>query len=227
MIALLVIAVVAVIFGPQLWAGYVLRRYAAERPDLPGTGAELARHLIRAAGMDGYRVERADAGIGDHFDPATARVALSPGNYDGRSLTAAVVAAHEFGHAVQHRIRYRPLTLRTQLATFAAMAERFASLLLVAMPFVAVLTRMPAAGAGMLLAGVLVMALPVLVHLVTLPVELDASFNRALPILAGGYLEPADLPHARRILTACALTYVAGSLASLLNFWRWIRLLRR
>ena len=63
--------------------------------------------------------------------------------------------------------------------------------------------------------------------LVTLPVEFDASFARALPILERGYLGPADLPAARRILTACALTYVAGALVSVLNFRRWIRLLRR
>ena len=72
------------------------------------------------------------------------------------------------------------------------------------------------------------MSLPVLVHLVTLPVEFDASFKRAMPILEqGGYLSEEDLPRARRILTACALTYFAASLASMLNFWRWIRVLKR
>ena len=72
------------------------------------------------------------------------------------------------------------------------------------------------------------MAIGTLVHLVTLPVELDASFGKALPVLAkGGYLHDGDLPHARRILKAAALTYVAGSLASLLNLGRWIAVLRR
>ena len=78
-----------------------------------------------------------------------------------------------------------------------------------------------------LVAGVLTMAVSVVVHLVTLPVEYDASFRRALPILdQGGYLPPEDMPAARRILRACALTYVAASLASLLNLWRWIRFIR-
>ena len=72
------------------------------------------------------------------------------------------------------------------------------------------------------------MALGTLVHLVTLPVELDASFNKALPILENGnYLRSGDLPHARKILRAAALTYVAGSLASLLNLARWLAFLRR
>ncbi len=226
--AFVVIAlVVAVIFGPQLWARHVLTRYTGERDDLPGTGAELARHLLREARMDDYRVERAADGVGDHFNPATGVVALSAEHYERRSLAAAVVATHEVGHAIQHFIGYRPLALRTRLAGAATIAERVASMMLVAMPLVTVLTRAPAAGAGLLIAGVAIMLLPVLVHLATLPVEFDASFRRALPILERGYLEGRDLVRARRILTACALTYVAGSLASLLNFWRWIRILRR
>ena len=100
------------------------------------------------------------------------------------------------------------------------------SMLLVAMPLITVLSRAPAAGAGLLLAGIGIMALPVVVHLITLPGELDASFKRAMPILRQGYLQGADLDRAHRILTACALTYLASSLASLLNFWRWIRVLR-
>ena len=94
-------------------------------------------------------------------------------------------------------------------------------------PFVTALTRVPATGALMLAGGLAVLMIPVAVHFVTLPVEFDASFRRALPILALGYVPRDELPAARRILTACALTYVAASLAALLNFWRWIYFLRR
>lgn len=225
MIAVAVVLVLVAIFAPQLWARHVLGKYNVERNDLPGTGAELARHLISNAHMQGYTVAQTDAG--DHFDPRTQTVALSPAHFDRRSLAAAVVAAHEVGHAIQHHIGYRPLTLRSRLVLSAAAAERLASFALVAMPFVTVLTRSPGAGAGLLLIGVGLMLLPVLVHLITLPVELDASFNRAMPILKSGYLDSADLPRARRILLACALTYFAASLASVLNFWRWIRVLRQ
>jgi Zn-dependent membrane protease YugP len=80
----------------------------------------------------------------------------------------------------------------------------------------------------MLLIGVLSMALGTIVHLVTLPVELDASYGKALPLLKeGNYLHEGDLRHAQRILKAAALTYVAGSLASLLNLGRWLAVLRR
>jgi uncharacterized protein len=227
MVALLVLVALAVIFGPQLWARHVLAQHGDERPDLPGTGAELARHLLAGAHLTGYGVERADAGIGDHFDPDRRMVVLSPTHHDRRSLSAAVVAAHEVGHALQHYLDYRPLLIRQRLVRVAGTAERVASFILIAIPLVTLLTRAPGAAAALLLLAIGVMAVPILVHLITLPVEFDASFRRALPILELGYLDQSDLPHARRILTACALTYVASALARLLNFARWLRVLRR
>nr|MDJ0982694.1 zinc metallopeptidase [Kiloniellales bacterium] len=94
-------------------------------------------------------------------------------------------------------------------------------------PFWGLISRSPLMTLGVIGIGVLSMASTVVVHLATLPVEFNASFARALPILdRGGYLPKRDLPAARRILRAAALTYVAGSLASLLNLWQWIRYLR-
>ena len=107
-------------------------------------------------------------------------------------------------------------------------AERVAGILLIAAPVVFILTRVPQAGALTILIGVLSMALGTVVHLVTLPVEFDASYRKALPILKeGNYLQDGDLQHAEKILKAAALTYVAGSLASLLNLGRWIAVFRR
>ncbi|MBW2593776.1 MAG: zinc metallopeptidase, partial [Deltaproteobacteria bacterium] len=95
-------------------------------------------------------------------------------------------------------------------------------------PVVAVITRVPAAGLLMFLGGFATLCIPVLVHLLTLPSELDASFNRAMPLLSSGdYIPIEDIPAARKILLACALTYVANALMGLLNVWRWIRVLRR
>lgn len=216
---------VAAIVGPQMWAQHVLRRHGEPRTDLPGTGGELARHLIGRLDLDGVALVRSERG--DHYDPMARQVGLSKEVFDGRSLTAVVVAAHEVGHALQHRLAYRPLLLRPRLARIAAWAEKFGALVLVSIPVFSMVTRMPAVGAIQLLAGLAILVLPVVLHLVTLPVEFDASFRRALPLLASGYLEARDLPAARRILRACALTYVAASLATLLNFWRWIRILRR
>ncbi|MCG6871171.1 MAG: zinc metallopeptidase [Gammaproteobacteria bacterium] len=223
--ALLLLA--ALIFAPQWWARSVLHRHSVARADIRGTGGELAQHLIRRCGMEGVQVESTGDGQ-DHYDPQARCVRLGENNYSGRSLTAITVAAHEVGHAIQHYQGYRPLALRTRLVLAARGFERFGAFAMIAIPVLAVLTRSPSAGAVLLLVGLTAMATATLVHAVTLPVELDASFRKALPILErGGYLAPADRKPARRILTACALTYLAASLISLVNVGRWLALLRR
>ncbi len=223
---LLAILLLALIFGPQWWAQYTFRRYARTHERLPGTGGELARHLLDRFDMRDVAVERTEPGQ-DHYDPRTRTVRLSPDNHDGRSLTAIAVAAHEVGHAIQHHRNEPMLLWRNRLVAWAAGAQRFGAGAMLLIPVAALVTRSPAAGLLVFLIGFGSMFLTTLVHLVTLPVELDASFNKALPILAEGYLEKHELPAARRILRAAALTYLAGSLASLLNLGRWLALLRR
>ncbi len=165
---------------------------------------------------------------GDHYDPINKVVRLSAGNYHGKSLTALVVAAHEIGHALQDKLGYQPLHARTQMVGIAQQIERIGAALMLALPIVLGIFRVPAAGLLTFLAGFASLGTPAVVHLITLPVEWDASFRRALPVLKEGqYLNARDQRIAQRILTACALTYVASSLASLLNLARWIALLRR
>ena len=218
--------ILALVFGPGLWVRSVMRRYSEPDDRYPGTGAELVRHLATRYGLDGLGIERTDAG--DHYDPQARTVRLSPANHDGRSLTAITVAAHEFGHALQDSRGFGPLRWRTRLVAATRHAERVGAALLVAAPFLGIITRVPSVGILTFAGGLLTLGSSTLVHLVTLPTEFDASFVRALPILhRGDYLRPEDRPHARRILTAAALTYVAASLMSLLNVARWWALLRR
>ncbi len=223
---LLAILLLALIFGPQWWAQYTFRRYARTHERLPGSGGELARHLLDRFGMSDVAVEKTEPGQ-DHYDPDSRAVRLSPDNHDGRSLTAVAVAAHEVGHAIQHRRREPMLLWRQRLVKWANGAQRLGAGAMLLIPLVALAGRSPAAGILMFLIGFGSLFLATLVHLVTLPVELDASFNKALPILEEGYLQADELPAARRILRAAALTYLAGSLASLLNLGRWLVLLRR
>lgn len=215
------------ILGPQWWVRSVLTRYSRDEPGFPGSGGELARHLLNRLSLETVRVEAAAEGQGDHYDPQAGVVRLSPANLEGRSLAAVVTAAHEVGHAIQHAAGYRPFRWRMRLVRLAVAAERFGSFLLFAVPVLALVTRTPAAGAITFLAAVCSLGVGLLVQLVTLPVEWDASFRRAMPLLESGYLDASQLPAARTILRACAFTYVASSLAGLLNFWRWMRFLRR
>ena len=226
LVAILLISV-TIFFGPQLWAGYILKRYSTRIDEFPGTGGELAVHLVNKFELPEINVEKSGR-QGDHYDPEQRAIRLAENIYDGKSMTAIVVSAHEVGHAIQHLTGYRPFFLRWHLAKFISHTEKIASMLLVVFPFAALLTRSPALGVLMFLVGVSTLLLPVIFHLVTLPVELDASFNRALPILiAGKYIPQSGIPAAKQILRAAALTYVAASLASVFNFYRWIAILRR
>ncbi len=216
----------AVFIGPQLWIKRVFAQHRTPREDFPGTGGELARHLLDRFHLEQVQVETTE--IGDHYDPSAKVVRLTHENYHNKSLTAATVAAHEVGHALQDQAEYPPLKKRTRLVRVAQSAERVGSFLMLGIPIVAAVTRTPAAGILVMLAGIATMGIGTVIHLLTLPVEWDASFRRALPILEqGGYLSREDLSGARRILKAAALTYVAGSMASLLNLWRWIAMMRR
>lgn len=219
------LAVLAAIYAPQFWVGHTMRRHGEERPDFPGTGGEMARHLVERFELDGVRVEATDAG--DHYDPESRTVRLSKANHDGASLTAVAVAAHEVGHALQHHRGERGLALRQKLVGVAMTTDRIASIFFIAAPVLAILLRAPGAMLGMAAIGIGLLAIRILVHLVTLPVEYDASFNKALPILReGGYLSDEDLKGARSVLKAAAFTYVAAALISLLNLARWFRILR-
>ena len=215
----------AIVFGPQLWVRYVLHRHANERADIEGTGGDLARHLLDGFGLQEVRVEVAPDG-GDHYDPEAKAVRLSDEYLNGRSVTALAVAAHEVGHAIQDRDRYGPLRARQRLVMSALIADRLAGVVSIGLSVVGFMIspKLLLLGIGAL---ILFGLIEVIVHLVTLPVEFDASFNKALPVLAGGgYLAPQDQSAAHSILTACALTYVASAAMRILNLGRLFAILR-
>jgi Zn-dependent membrane protease YugP len=216
----------AIVFGPGLWVRNVMSRYSEPADRYRQTGAQTARMLLDAFNLQQVKVERTE--IGDHYDPADKAVRLTPDKFDSRSLTAVTVAAHEVGHALQDHQGYAPLRMRTRLVGLTKGIEKMGAAILMASPFIGMITRAPAAGALMFVGGIATLGTAALVHLITLPTELDASFVRAMPMLEkGGILIPGDEPRARRLLTAAALTYVAASLMSLLNVARWWAILRR
>ena len=216
----------ALVFGPGLWVQRVLQRYSEPADRYSGTGAQLARHLLDKNGLTSVVVEKTE--LGDHYDPQDKAVRLTEDKFDGRSLTAITVAAHEVGHAVQDQVGYMPLRVRSRLVRASRNMERVGAALLMASPFIGALTRAPSVGVIMFVGGFLTLGTSTLIHLVTLPTEFDASFGRALPMLdEHRILKKVDRPHARRLLRAAALTYVAASLMSLLNIARWWAILRR
>ena len=220
------ILVVALIYAPGWWVRNVMSRYSSPEDRYEGSGGELARHLLDSLDLHSVKVEEATEG--DHYDPQEKVIRLTAGNLNGRSLTAVTVAAHEVGHALQDASGYAPLRIRSQLIALTQPVQRLGAGILMAAPFIGMLTRAPMISLLMIAGGFMSLGATTLVHLITLPTELDASFNRALPILEKkGILKPVDLPHARRLLKAAALTYLSASLASLLNIARWWSLLRR
>ena len=218
--------IISVVFGPGIWVQRVLSKYAEPANRYAGSGAQLARFLLNKNGLENVKVEQTTEG--DHYDPGDKAVRLTPDKFEGHSLTAITVAAHEVGHALQDRDAYGPLRLRTRLVKATRHVEKLGAGILMISPFIGALTRVPMLGVLMFLGGLLTLGSSTVIHLVTLPTEFDASFNRALPILENdNILKESDRKHARRILKAAAYTYVSASLMSLLNIARWWAILRR
>ena len=211
---------------PSLWTKHVLKKHNQPHPDIPGTGLQFAEHLVKKLNLKDVRIEETDQG--DHYDPIDKIVRISSAYAHSNSLTAITVVAHEIGHALQDQSNYPELKQRTALIERAAIMQKFAGMALLATPILIPLTHSPIVGIMAFAAGFIAMGVPVMIHLSTLPVEFDASFKRALPLLKEGeYLNEQDQKAAKTILYACAMTYVAASLASLFNLWKWLKALRR
>jgi len=211
---------------PGLWVRRVLARHG--RDDSYGiSGAQAARRFLDRVGLTEIKVEQAGA-EGDHYDPQAMAVRLAPERMQSRSLSAVVVAAHEVGHAQQHAAHEVGFGFRIELVKLAVVAQRAGIVLFIAAPLLALAARSPlvlVVAAGV---GALAFMLAVLVHVATLPVELDASFGKALPLLeAGRDLKPEDYPAARSILRAAAFSYVAGAMLAIVSLGRWGGVLRR
>src|SRR5947209_15686209 len=153
----------ALLFGPQLWVRRGIAQHGAERPDLPGTGAELARHLLDEANLPSVIVEPTDKG--DHYDPEAQAVRLTPQHHDGRSIAAAAVAAHEVSHAVQHARGEAAFALRFRLASQIGWIDRVASAIIVLAPVVFIFAKIPLLFALQMAAGILLFASEILIHM--------------------------------------------------------------
>lgn len=225
--AIVTLALMGCIYAPQLWVRWVMHAHSSDRLEIPGTGAELANHLLKRYELEGYAVEET-VSLGDHFDPGAQCVRLSPSNYSGRSLTAIAIAAHEVGHAIQHQRKERISRLRDRYVPRAKQLQRLGVICLTLVPMIGLLSKAPIIFIGFIALGIGLQICGALAYLIVLPEEWDASFNKALPILIdGNYIESDHVPAVDQILRAAAYTYFAGALADVLNLSRWLMLLLR
>lgn len=180
------------------------------------TGADVARAILRDAGLDHVRVERVPGHLTDHYDPRGKVLRLSQSVHDSGSVAAVGVAAHEVGHAIQHGHGYAPLALRNGFVPLANIGSMGG-------PILAVIGFLFASKL-LVEIGIVLFSLAVLFYLITLPVEFNAS-NRALAILeGGGYLTGPELKGARAVLWAAAMTYVASAAVAVSHLLRLLLL---
>ena len=218
--------VLAVIFGPSLWVKFVMNRYSSQLPEISGTGGELAKHLIERFSLEDVKVEITEQG--DHYDPIEKKVRLVREHYESKSLTAIAIAAQEVGHAIQDQQGDKRLATRTKMIPIANMVARWSVAIISLSPVIAIIMRHPMPFSVLLLLGLSGFIARMMIHALTLPIEYDASFSKALPILReGNYISQDNEKAVNRILNAAALTYVSAALADILNLGRWLVILSR
>ena len=194
-------------------------KYSRVRNHSGMTGREAAEEILRRAGIYDVRVEHISGNLTDHYDPRSKVLRLSDATYNSTSVAAMGVAAHECGHAVQHETGYVPVKIRGALVPIANFGSTMAwPLIIIGLFFNS------RSSALFLNLGILAFSLAVLFQIVTLPVEFNAS-NRAIRVLgSSGLLYEDEVKATRKVLTAAALTYVAGAASAILQLLRIILL---
>lgn len=176
------------------------------------TGAQVARKILDEEGLYDVEIEETYGHLTDHYDPKTKTVRLSSEVYHGTSLSSLGVAAHETGHALQHKTAYLPLSIRNSLVPIANIGS-WAAVPLIILGFAL-------QAANLILLGIITFSAAVAFQVITLPVEFNAS-RRALNILSE-FLTPDELRHTKKVLAAAALTYVAATLVAIAELLRFI-----
>ena len=172
------------------------------------TGAQVARQILDRNGLTEVPVHHAAGGaLSDHYDPRKRAVFLSEAVHDQASVTGTAVAAHEVGHAIQHARAYVPMQIRSAIFPAVAFASSFWTILLIG--------GLVLGAMGLVQVAILLYAVAVLFHFVTLPVEFDASRRAGQQLRALGLVTTGEGQGVNRVLRAAALTYVAGALAAL------------
>lgn len=220
----LVILGMILVFWAQAQVKGTYQRYAKVPSTMGMTGAQVAKRILDAMGISDVKVEPVAGELTDHYDPSAKAVRLSEGIYNSSSLAAAAVAAHECGHVLQDKKGYIPMNIRASLVPVANLGSRFGPVLVMIGLFLSA-----SAGLSTLIVnlGIILFGGAILFHLVTLPVEFDAS-GRALKLIDElGILQGEEHKGARAVLRAAAFTYVATALYAALQLLYFFLLSRR
>ena len=212
------------------WAQWrVKKTYAAAQRIAPRSGlsgAETARRILDAYGVQGVGIEAARGWLGDHYDPRKRVLRLSPDVHDGRNLAAVGIAAHEVGHAIQHARHYAPLAVRNAIVPLASSGSQFSIIIFMVGMFMAGAMGRSAAHLGsaswgtgqyLMLAGIALFGATVVFQLVNLPVEFDASARAKRILVEQGIIDATEAKPVARVLSAAALTYVAATLSAIMT----------
>jgi Zn-dependent membrane protease YugP len=183
------------------------------------TGADVAQAILRDSNINDVSIEPVRGTLTDHYDPRTKTLRLSEAVYGSTSMSAAGVAAHEVGHAIQHAQGYAPLKFRSAWVPVANLGGGISMFVLFAAAMLG--GAQSATGHNLALVGVLLFATTTVFTLVTLPVEFDASKRALATLQRGSYLAPDELSGAKKVLDAAALTYVAAFVTSALTLLYW------
>ena len=186
------------------------------------TGAEVARRILDAHGLFDVRIERVHGHLTDHYDPRGRVLRLSESVYSSSSASAAGVAAHEVGHAIQHAEKYAPIVWRTKLVPLVNFASRFSWIAIVLGLFITYMSTI--LGNYIISFGIILFAATTLFHLVTLPCEFNASRRALTELELSGWYSHEELGASKKVLNAAALTYVAALAMSVIQLLRLIRI---
>lgn len=190
------------------------KKYAKVQSTSNMNGAQVARRILDMNGLEDVRVERVDGVLSDHYDPTDRVVRLSADNYDYASVAGTAVAAHEVGHAIQHKEAYTFLTVRSKLVPAANISSNAS--------WIFIMIGAIASFQPLMLIGIVLLAIGVVFQVVTLPVEFDASKRAMNQIVELGIINNEEEPHARKVLTAAAMTYVAAAATAVMELLRLI-----
>ena len=178
------------------------------------SGQQVARMMLDEAGLFDIRIEQINSKLGDHYDPSSRVLRLSPEVYSGSTISSAGIAAHEVGHAIQHKESYKPLTIRNSIVPVVNFSSSISWILF----FLGIVMGFK----GLTTLGIILFSAVVIYQLITLPVEFDAS-TRALNILKSrGILYGDEVKGAEKVLNAAAMTYVAATLMAISQLVRLI-----